>query len=203
MMKTIKNMNAETARENIIAILGVEDGRRALANFWEMLSENTSRTRYPDGSVRLEYYDSKAEKTKIMNVNADKTWDILETDGNRETREEYYPDHTAHVRVFMNHKLVEAEWKVWKDGNVENAEWNVLSPEAACKLLSGIGVEAKPERIWVCECSPDRVLHFDCLIVGYAYQVDLINRRYRRRDMDSPYAWTEWADVKSPVQLLM
>ena len=202
-MKPIKRMDAETARESIIAILGEEEGKRALANFWEMLSVNTIRTRYTDGSVRLEYYDPKTEKTKILNVNADKTWDILETDGNQETREEYYPDHTAHVRVFLNHKLVKAEWKVWKDGKVENTEWNVITPEAVCEMLSGIGVEAKPERIWVCECSPDRVLHFDCLVVGYAYQVDLINRRYRRRDMDSPYAWTEWADVKSPVQLLM
>ena len=201
--KPIKRMDAETARESIIAILGEEDGKRVLANFWEMLSVKTIRTRYTDGSVRLEYYDPKTEKTKILNVNADKTWDILETDGNQETREEYYPDHTAHVRVFLDRKLVKAEWKVWKDGKVENTEWNVITPEAACEMLSGIGVEAKPERIWVCECSPDHVLHFECLIVGYAYQVDLINRRYRRRDMDSPCAWTEWADVKSPVQLLM
>lgn len=203
-VKPIRHMNAETARESIIAILGEEEGKRALANFWEMLSDRTIRERFNDGSVRLEYYDPKAKKTKFLNVNTDKTWDILESDGENETREEYYPDHTAHVREFLNHKLVKAEWKVWKDGEVETTEWNVITPEAACELLSSIGVEAKPDdHIWVCECSPDHVLHFDCLVVGYAYQVDLINRRYRRRDMDSPYAWTEWADVKSPVQLLM
>ena len=205
MMKTkpIKRMDADTARESIIAILGEEDGKRALANFWEMLSVNTIRTRYTDGSVRLEYYDPKTEKTKILNVNASRTWNVLETDENWDVREEHFPDQTAHVRKFHNHRLVNAEWKVWKDGKVKTAEWNVITPEAACELLSSIGVEAKPERIWVCECSPDHVLHFDCLIVGYAYQVDLINRRYRRRDMDSPCTWTKWADVKSPMQLLM
>ena len=203
MMKPIKSMDAKTAQENIISILGEEEGRRALANFWEMLSDKTIRERFSDGSVRLEYYDPKAEKTKFLNVNTDKTWDILDTNGRTETREEHFPDHTEHVRVFLNHKLYMAGWKVWKNGEMETTEWNVISPETACEMLSGIGVEAKPERIWVCECSPEHVLHFDCNIVGYVYQVDLINRKYRRRDMGSPYAWTDWADVKIPVQLLM
>lgn len=205
MMKTkpIKRMNAETARESVVAILGEEEGKRVLANFWEMLSDKTIRERFSDGSVLLEYYDPKNKHTKTIDVNADKTWEILKSDGRTETREEYFPDHTAHVRVFLNHRLVKAEWKAWKDGKVETTEWNVITPECACEMLSGIGVEAKHERIWVCECSPEHVLHFDCLMVGYAYQVDLINCRYRRRDIDSPYAWTEWADVKSPVQFLM